>query len=168
MTRSPRPAGIEPGYHDIWHNHIVATPDQKRRMLAAMGIDASDAKAQRDSLDALTARRWQRLLEPVTVIAAEAQPGFVTICVAADYSGPVSWTVTEEGGAVHQGKAAIGDLAVVDRAGGPDGDRMLLRLDLPADLPEGYHEVSVAVGDGRADPGGQPADRCPAAVLGAG
>ena len=147
-------AGIEPGYHDIWHNHIVATPDQKRRMLAAMGIDASDAKAQRDSLDALTARRWQRLLEPVTVIAAEAQPGFVTICVAADYSGPVSWTVTEEGGAVHQGKAAIGDLAVVDRAGGPDGDRMLLRLDLPADLPEGYHEVSVAVGDGRADPEG--------------
>ena len=39
--------GIEPGYHDIWHNQIVATAEQKRRMLAAMGVAAHDAQAQR-------------------------------------------------------------------------------------------------------------------------
>ena len=74
-------AGIEPGYHDIWHNHIVATPDQKRRMLAAMGIAAADERQQQASLRAIAERRWGRLVEPVSVIAAEAQPGHAILDV---------------------------------------------------------------------------------------
>ncbi len=137
-------AGIEPGYHDIWHNHIVATPDQKRRMLAAMGIAAADAKECRASLEAILARRWQRLAPPVAVIPAEHQPGEIALCLAAGFDGMVDWTLTEGSGAVREGSLAASDLPVVEDGGRESGDRVLRRFTLPDDLPEGYHGIVLS------------------------
>ncbi len=142
-------AGIEPDYHDIWGNLIVATAEQKRRMLEAMGIAAADAKQQRASLAALEARRWSRLVDPVAVIAAESQPGHVTLCVEAGSSRALRWSLTEEGGTVRQGRTAAADLPVVERR---DQDGLVrLQLSLPAGLPEGYHALRV-----RHDGGSKP------------
>ena len=146
-------AGIEPGYHDIWHNHIVASPDLKRRMLAAMGFAVDDEEALAAGLEEIAARRWRRLIEPVAVIAAEAQPGFVTLSVAADWEGAVSWTLTEEGGAVRRGLAAAADLPVLERHAMAEGDRQAVRLGIPADLPEGYHDLEVTLDGSRPETG---------------
>ena len=139
-------AGIEPGYHDIWHNHIVTSPELKRRMLAAMGFAVENGEAVETGLEAIAARRWQRLVDPVAVIAAEAQPGHVVVCTEAQGNTAVRWSLTEEGGAVHEGRIAVSGLRVLEFTC-DDGPRVVRRrLELPDGLPQGYHSLRVAIG----------------------
>ena len=143
--------GIESGYNDIWHNRITATPAQIKAVLSAMGFPAVDSEACRAGLEALAEKRLRRLLEPVTVVPAEAQPGTVVLCLPAAFAGHLTWTLTEEGGARRRGRLDRSELAVLDRVRADGEDRVLCSLTLPPDLPEGYHDLHVTAVGGRTD-----------------
>ena len=141
--------GIEPGYHDIWGTYRVPSDDTKRRILAALGLAADDDAACRESLDRLAAADRPAPLPPTQVVAHEAQPGAVALRLPPGSADPViAWRLRLEDGAVREGRVAASALAPADAGGAGDGAGR--RLPLPAGLPMGYHDLTVAIGDGGA------------------
>ena len=140
-------AGIEPGYSDIWGNHFEIPATTKAALLKAMGVCVDSPEACEESLAELRTKSWRRMLEPVAVIEAEAQPGSVTVTLPASCGGNLSWRLDIEDGGTNQGSAAIDYLDVVDVASIDNETRDRRRLLLPAGLPEGYHRLEVWLDD---------------------
>ncbi len=146
-------AGIHGSYWDIAGNHHVTTADGKRAILAAMGISAAtDGEAAR-SLRDWRERPWREPLAPVAVIR-RADPA---ADVAVEVSVPdelafsrLDWRLEVENGDVHEGAVAACALPVTAMA--DVGGRTLCRrrLDLPAPLPDGYHDLFVTLAGTRA------------------
>ncbi|MCP5418909.1 MAG: 4-alpha-glucanotransferase [Gammaproteobacteria bacterium] len=139
-------AGIEPFYHDVLGNLHEADSGAKRTLLNALGFAVTDDGAVEKSMQAHEQRSWRRTLEPIVIIPAEQQPGTVPITLPVDPAGAfVQWTLTEEDGAVHEGRVNLTDLPVT--AIYTIDERLVERrgLRLPEFLPEGYHKLSVRV-----------------------
>jgi 4-alpha-glucanotransferase len=137
--------GIEPQYHDVRGQLIRATPDTKRALLAAMGVPARDEAEARAALAALDRAEWERALPPVRVVRAGA-PAAVEVTLDAG-TGAIAWRLALEGGGERGGGAGFAELPVLATAE-IEGRRLeRRRLDLPSDLPQGYHRLTL-------DPGG--------------
>lgn len=155
-------AGIEPSYYSIWGDQ-VSVPDQtKIAILEALGHPAATEGEREASLQALEQRPWRAMIEPVTVVRAESQPGSVTVrTVAGQASRSLPWTIIEESGAVHEGEIELVSLPVSESRE-VDGRLMEAReVPLPLALPEGYHELRF----GRVSPSSDPAVAGQAATL---
>lgn len=103
-----------------------------------------------DAEDAARERRreiWRRTCPPVRV-AAQGEPPSIPLRMPADrVRGPLAWTLVCDGGAgMRRGEVRAESLGL---AGGStvDGERFeVRRLELPADLPIGYHRLTVRHG----------------------
>jgi 4-alpha-glucanotransferase len=137
--------GIEPQYYDVRGQLIRATPDTKRALLAAMSVAARDEEEARAALAALDRVEWERALPPVKV-SRVGEPATVEVTLPAG-TGEITWRLALEAGGERRDGASFASLALIgtsDVEGRPLERR---RLDLPADLPLGYHRLSL-------DPGG--------------
>jgi 4-alpha-glucanotransferase len=140
--------GIEPQYYDVRGQLIRATPDTKRALLAAMGVAARDEEEARAALAALDRAEWERALPPVVVLRV-GEPAAIEVTLPTG-TGEVAWRVSLEEGGERGGSAGFGSLPHVG-TGEVEGRQMeRRRLGLPADLPPGYHRLSL-------DPGGAAA-----------
>jgi 4-alpha-glucanotransferase len=109
-----------------------------------MGIRADSPTQARAALDAARAERWRRLAPP-TVVARAGRPTRVLVRVPA--SAPLRADLTlEDGGERPLPAGGPVEAAVLDGA-----TWHAVALDLPADLPTGYHRLAVAAGDAHAD-----------------
>jgi len=139
-------AGIEPHYHDVLGQLHQASSDVKRTLLKAMGFAVANEAEVEQTMQTHEQRSWRRLLEPLVMIASEAQPGTVAITLPVDPAGAsITWTLTEENGTAHQGRGNIGELKVIAIY---DVDHRLVErrgLGLPLSLPDGYHRLSVKI-----------------------
>ncbi len=137
--------GIEPQYHDVRGQLISASAETKRALLAAMGVPARDEEEARAALAAFDHAEWERALPPVRVTRAGEAPGIeVTL---PDGTGDIAWRISLEAGGERGGGAAFATLPHLGAAE-VEGRRLeRRRLDLPADLPPGYHRLTL-------DPGG--------------
>ncbi|NBB82208.1 MAG: 4-alpha-glucanotransferase, partial [Alphaproteobacteria bacterium] len=148
LDRLADAVGIEPGYHDIWGQWRPVSDTAKRAILDALGLPAADEAAVETSLARLARRRWDRVVDPVSVVGSEAQPGGIGVIVPADGDRTVAWTLTLEDGTRHEGRAPADAL---HHAGQFLLDGRALdkhSLIFPDGLPEGYHTVAVTI-DGR-------------------
>jgi 4-alpha-glucanotransferase len=139
-------AGIEPCYHDVLGNLHEAGSDVKRTLLSALGFAVTDNGAVEKSMQAHEQRSWRRALEPIVIIAAEQQPGMVAITLPVDPAGAsLHWRLTEESGAVQQGRVNLTELPV--NAIYTIDERLVERrgLRLPGPLPEGYHGLTIRI-----------------------
>jgi 4-alpha-glucanotransferase len=137
--------GIDPSYVDIWGKRRRTSLATERSLLEAMGADVGSERAVADSLREAEARPWRRMLAPVRVIAPP-EPLAITFTLPARLDGAaIDWTLTEETGTVHEGKAKAEDLEPVDAAEVDGESFRRLRLPLPSDLPHGYHRLAIAV-----------------------
>ncbi len=139
-------AGIESGYHDIWGTYHGTLPETKVAILQSLGLPAGTPEDCEASLRELEERPWRRLAEPVTVIAAEAQPGRLTVTVPATQAGEaLTWALIEEGGVQQRGHQPLDGLPL-DAVRVLDGLAFERRVfELPVGLPEGYHRLTLAV-----------------------
>ncbi len=138
--------GIEAGYRDNWQNHVATSTESKTAILTAMGLAAADAGQRAATLEALESRPWRRLVEPVAVIAAEAQPATLTVTVPETLADRrLAWAITEEGGNRRRSVEPIAALRVSETRDEADGRRQRRLLTLPGGLPDGYHRLRVGV-----------------------
>lgn len=143
LARLATRCGIEPGFDNAHGERVETSPATRRRLLAAMGIDAADEAAAERALDALDREEWQRPLPPVTVCRRDAGPPSVLLTLPAG-TGTVAWRVALETGGERGGEADAATLGL-EAARELDGRRLeRRRLPLPADLPDGYHRLHVA------------------------
>ena len=138
--------GIEPGYHDIWGRYRETSRDTKACFLEAMGYPASTPDDCAESLARFETRTWRRLVDPVVLVPAEAQPGTVAVTVPADLADrALSWTLLEEGGREHGSRIACRLLPVTEMRHIDAGERERRAMSLPEGLPDGYHRLTVAI-----------------------
>lgn len=155
LQRLAEAAGLEPEFFDIFGGHHVVPPETKSAILGALGLRAGTVEECTASLETLQQKRWYRLCEPVTVVAAESISTTVEITVPDDCVGlSVAWKLTledssETGGDVDAGNLPVSSLHSVD-----GGARKRLALPLAADLPQGYHRLALTLdgGAGRVPP----------------
>lgn len=111
-------AGILDDWYALDGTRHVTTPDTKRALLSAMGLDTSEAAIRRH-LDDIHNEASERLVASEYVVTANTE---TSLPVSRDT--PVPWTLTTEDGVTDEG-TATGELR------------------LPP-LPAGYHELTVA------------------------
>ena len=137
--------GAEAGYHDVvgtWH---TADDEDRRTVLTAMGFDVSTPDAAVASLAEFEAKPWRRALEPVTVLRDRGQSQYtVTVNVPlTDAERPLRWSITLEGGGQRKGEVLPIRLRRAERREVEGKTLLRVLLDLPGDLPQGYHRLNV-------------------------
>lgn len=140
--------GIEPYFHDIFGTRRDTGDATKRALIAAMGLRAGTDAEVADSLRKLEERAWSRPLPPVAVVTEGAE---IAVPVAARIGldgAMLSWTLTEEGGAVHRGDIPFAALADLDRRDVGGAAYRRRSLVLPARPGPGYHELTVTLAGG--------------------
>lgn len=119
-------------------------------LLAVLSRLGAPLAAVTDAEDAARERRreiWRRTCPPVRV-ATQGAPPSVPLRLPADRArGPLAWTLVCDGGAgLRRGEVRVESLGL---AGGStvDGERFeIRRLELPADLPIGFHRLTLRHG----------------------
>lgn len=142
LERLAELAGIEPSYYSIWGDKVSVPDATKIALLQALGHPAETEVQRATSLRELELRPWRSMVDPVTVVKAEDQPGTVTVRAATSQAGrSLPWSIVEENGTVHEGEVDLAALAVTESRE-IDGRLMEARqVPLPLALPEGYHEL---------------------------
>ena len=136
--------GLEPSYTDFYGNHRHTPETTQRALLAAMGVAAATDAEVATSLLETKLREWRRMVEPVRIVTA-SETLAVDVNLPVRLSGAsVEWQLAVENGGLHEGRAALDDLEVAERAE-IDGETSLRRrLVLPVELPLGYHDLELS------------------------
>ncbi|MFL5333904.1 MAG: 4-alpha-glucanotransferase, partial [Geminicoccaceae bacterium] len=139
--------GIEPSFGSAAGGTVRTSAATKQALLGAMGLAAEDETQAKASLAVLRAADRSRALPPVLVVRNDRLPSVVPLTLPAG-TGSVAWTITEEGGATHEGTVPFDSLALVHRL--EDGQAPAFEVrsyPVPGPLPPGYHTLQVQAGD---------------------
>jgi 4-alpha-glucanotransferase len=145
IERMARLRGIGDAYHDYRGELKYFSVETKHALLRAMGcaVDAPEALAQ--ELRRFEAARERSFLPPV----AAARGGRVGIDInvtAREFGSTLTWSVRLEDGSHREGAISTADCREIWR-GEVDGSWITRRhLELPLDLPPGYHEMEAKIG----------------------
>jgi 4-alpha-glucanotransferase len=138
--------GINASFWDIFGRQHTTSVEAKQVILRAMGIAADDLAGLERSVAAREQREWERLLPPA-VVAAMGQVELTLSLPVDEAAGLARFTVRREEGGSEELEVNLADLGTagsLDREG-RSWVRKLVRL--PVELPLGYHEISVQVGE---------------------
>jgi (1->4)-alpha-D-glucan 1-alpha-D-glucosylmutase len=140
-----RAHGIALDYDDIWGQRQHAAPEVLARLLAAMHVAAGDEAAVQASLAAAQLRRWKQPL-PAAFVLDEAKAAELPLRLPAAIDATLAWRIAEEDGRSRSGEVQPQRLRELEH-GAVAGEAYVARaLPLPADLPAGYHRLTVLCG----------------------
>jgi 4-alpha-glucanotransferase len=146
IERLARLRRIGDAYHDYRGELRHFSIDTKTHILRAMGCAVDDPAALATELSALEIARWRQLL-PQVAAARGKRIGVDLNIPARDFGSAVRWSVNLEDGGHRDGVISSADCAELWR-GEIEGSWITRRrLELPVDLPAGYHELEVKLGD---------------------
>ncbi len=135
--------GIEPEYWDIWGRKHPTSRETKETILRAMGKDAGSAAS-------LAAQEWRRIAPPV-VVATEGEEAAVPLSLPEERLGaPARIVVRREDGHTAESALNLRELPEIESTQLDGRAWVRKRARIPIDLPLGYHEVKVQVGDEQA------------------
>jgi 4-alpha-glucanotransferase len=141
--------GLATSYVDAWSLRREVPAATLEALLAAMAIDTATSATAQASLALLDERSWRRLVEPVAVVDGGASDLAIDVTMPDELPGDaaIGWRVELEGGGSREGATLVAALPVVEERLLAEGRRVRRHLALPAGLPDGYHRVTVALGE---------------------
>src|SRR5271165_4068428 len=147
IERIARLRGIGDAYHDYRGELRHFSLETKTGILRAMGCAVDDPQALSDELKQLEIERWRELV-PSVIAAGGSRVGVDLNIPARNFGASLKWTVMFESGERREGIISTADCPEIWR-GQVEGSWITRRrLELPLDLPPGYHELEVKVGAG--------------------
>jgi 4-alpha-glucanotransferase len=160
IERLARLRGIGDAYHDYRGELKHFSLQTKKDLLRAMGCNVEEPAALALELSRLEGARWRRFLPAVAAVRGP-RIGVDVNVTAREFGSTLMWSVRLQDGTRHSGMISSADCQEAWR-GEVEGSWITRRrLELPLDLPAGYHEleakiaVSAAAGAAAASP-----DRC--------
>src|SRR5215472_6562246 len=148
LAEAARLWGIEPSYWDMWGNQHHASPELTTAILGSLGVDASTQELLRAAVEERRWREWSRVIGPALVVTPAMREIAVSIGEA-QASAEVQVEIRLEDGGVRTIQAALRKLAAVQEAT-LRGQRFLRkRIPVGDELPLGYHEASIQIGQDR-------------------
>ncbi len=133
--------GVSTEFWDWRGEHVEVPESTVVAVLRALGIDASTPETVAAALDAQRTAPWRRALPPC-VVTHGGRGSSVGVRLAADAPVPSLWVDLEDGGRV---ELALGG-EVVDSRRVEGQDVHERPVDLPGDLPLGWHRLRIRAG----------------------
>lgn len=138
LIRLAKACGVSTSYFDQLGEYVEIRDEVLVAVLASLGVDASNPAAISKSLLETECRKRDQLVAPTILSLTDR---VTTVPLRCKASSLISITITlEDGTAYHS------DLAAQVRARKESDFDDQLELDLPQDLPIGYHTLTVVVG----------------------
>ncbi|HEX4231735.1 MAG TPA: 4-alpha-glucanotransferase [Bryobacteraceae bacterium] len=142
LTKTALERGIDPEYWDIFgHRHEVSA-DVQKRILEALGVDASS----HENLDLGRRERFRQEVArvlPVTIVAGSER--VVPITLQASGSGSLCYEIDLEAGGQIAGSLDVSQLPLRRELSLDTEHWRVYELSLPAELPLGYHMFQVSL-----------------------
>ena len=139
--------GIMLAYHDVRGRYCEASDSTLRALLTAMHVDVSSANAIRRSLDAARSEVPEERLPALTVVRTHARPWRVHTRLHRGIAARnPSWRIRTEDGTEEECRLAPQHIEFPEAGGGGEPGTTLV-LQVPVELPEGYHTLTL-LGDG--------------------
>jgi 4-alpha-glucanotransferase len=142
LLQLARAYGVTTSYHDWQGKQVQVSEDTVRGVLAAMGVDATDAAV---ALEGVELEAWRRLLPP-SLVVREGQPVVLHAHVAGSEDLQLALRLED------------GTELTIELEGGDEDTREVhgetvraIPLTLPEDLPLGYHTVRATAGERTAE-----------------
>jgi len=150
IERMARLRGIGDAYHDYRGELRYFSAATKRGLLRAMGCEVDDPDAAARELSGLEVARWRKFLPPVAA-AHGARIGIDINVTAREFGAALVWSVRFEDGSRREGATSTADCREIWR-GEVEGSWITRRhLELPFDLPPGYHDLEAKIAGGAAE-----------------
>ncbi len=145
IERMARLRGIGDAYHDYRGELRYFSVQTKTDLLRAMGCAVDDEAALAQELSVLEVSRWRLTLPPIAA-AHGSRIGLDVNVPAKDFGSSLVWTVNLEDGSRRDGHVSTADCREVWRGDVAGSWITRRRLEVPVDLPPGYHELEVKLG----------------------
>jgi len=142
IDRMARLRGVGDAYHDYRGDLRHFSLKTKTDILRAMGCAVDDPAALAAELRAVEASRFRHLL-PAIATAHGAGAGVEINIPAREFGATLQWTVNLEDGGRRAGAVSSADCVEIWRREIEGSWITRRRLELPVDLPPGYHELEV-------------------------
>jgi len=143
LARAAGECGIDREYWDIFHKRHETSHETLRRVLCALGWDLSS----HDAIEGERLRRFElqsSTVVPATIVLSEAKKT-VPVTLPEGETGSLYFEVLLEDGQNVAGSVEISQLLVTQRTFNGDHWRATHLLDLPAEVPLGYHALKLSV-----------------------
>jgi malto-oligosyltrehalose trehalohydrolase/4-alpha-glucanotransferase len=138
--------GIESQFRNAKGEIVETSSETKRRLLVAMGVEATDEAQARRALEDLDLAEWLRPLCVVQVSSADAGPPTIELILPAG-TGEITWRLTLEDNSERTGRIAFDELELIETRSVDGKPLERRRLLLESDLPWGYHRLGIEPGD---------------------
>ena len=138
--------GINPEFWDIWGQNHVTSNHVKRALLESLGVEAAAAEGLERALEQRSRKEWMRLAPPCLVTDAGKPPEFF-LNVPEELAGAAAAVeVRFEDGTAQAFDIALGQVPEAGAAAFDGLRRVRKVVRLPVEAPQGYHDVTVALG----------------------
>jgi 4-alpha-glucanotransferase len=146
--------GVETSYYDIGGRLVTATPESLVTVLRLLGAPLQEAAGAPDAIDAFEREAAERLLEPVLVAWDGHLPGIDVRLPEKSAGLRIACRLQSESPEGPAGRRVEIDLATAPVVGGSHLDgvvRVVKRVEIPAELPPGYHRLTMDIGGRHAE-----------------
>lgn len=147
IARLARIHGVADSWLDYRGRPREVTLESRAAILAAMGVDASDAFAATRALQQQEVLRWTRMAPPVCVSTIGDPIRLTVTTPRAVRAKQASWTLLLEDGARRSGEIAVASLTAVE-TGEADGQAFTRHALELAAAPLGYHTLTLTLDTG--------------------
>ncbi len=142
LWRAAAEAAVDTSYWDIFGNQHHSSREALQAILRSLGRNV-------DSFESIEAERRRRFAQdldsilPATCVVSESDK-FVPLSVASGQSVPINYRIQLEDGSTLTGTVATCQLSETRAAAIDDRRWSTFRFPLPAEIPLGYHTITIA------------------------
>jgi 4-alpha-glucanotransferase len=139
--------GIESNYNDAWGRPTTINPATKSKLLSAMGYQVSDPDLLQQQVQDSNNKTWLSVLNPVQVLRIEEHLQITLRLPIELVTDEYVAQIETELGEVLQHRFVPIDGQLVNVAHIEDIEFQEYLIDIPIDLPLGYHNLSLVIDD---------------------
>jgi 4-alpha-glucanotransferase len=140
---------IDPEYWDIWGRKHITSDDTKRAILQGLGVEAATDESLRASIEARRRKEWTRLAPPCLVVTQHTSIE-LPLHAPVDLSQETAQIeIREEAGPTHPLEFALAGYPECGHAELDGHAYVRKQVTLPGNLPLGYHDIHIRLGNRR-------------------
>jgi 4-alpha-glucanotransferase len=138
--------GIEREFLDIWGERHETPPETAKAVLKSLGVDASNPAHLERAIDDRLWREWSRPLAP-TIVIGDRPPIEIPVQLPADLQSPTACLeIHFENGISSRFDLPLASSPVIGEATVRGRHFVRKRLEWPDEIPLGYHNVTLRIG----------------------
>ena len=148
LSAAARTWGIETVYWDVWFREHRAPVRVQKAILESLGVAAGSSESLEQALEERRWQEWRHPLPPTVLLTSGQLPHELVVSMPADRAQEQALIEIRGEGGVGPRRIpfALSEVPVAEQATLRGQQFVRKRLLLPSDLPLGYHEVAVQIG----------------------